>query len=134
MFRKSFVFETYKCEWSIVDNESCNRTRLQIYLRNENEIPLFMEFPFSSTTNKPFSQYLSGIALVAPYFGTVNWNLLEISSQFKYSLRRSASSLKTSACLSLDCGNLTLDHQLVWCQVLVFHRFPPTPLCSFFRN
>ena len=29
---KSFVFVTYKYEWSIVDNE--------IYLRNENEIPL----------------------------------------------------------------------------------------------
>ena len=94
LFGKSFVFETYKYEWSIEDNESCNRKRLQICLRNENEIPLFMEFPFSGTTNKPFSQYLSGIhllvsgtiveeALITRYFGTVNWNLLEVSSQFE---------------------------------------------------
>ena len=54
-----------------------------VYVRNENEIPLFKEFPFSGTTNKPFSQYLSGIhlllsgtlieeALIAHYFATVN--------------------------------------------------------------
>ena len=49
----------------------------------KNEIPFFAEFPYSGTTNKPFSQYLSGIhlllsvtmsqeALFAPYFGTEN--------------------------------------------------------------
>ena len=64
LFGKSFVFETYKYEWSIEDNESCNRKRLQIYLRNENEIPVFREFPFSGTTKKPFSPYLSGIHLL----------------------------------------------------------------------
>ena len=66
-----------------MDNESCNKKRSQIYLHHENEIPLFTEFPFAGTTNKPFSQYLSGIhlmlsgtiseeALIAPYFGIVN--------------------------------------------------------------
>ena len=68
-------------------------------MRNENEIPLFREFPFSGTTNKPFSQYLSEIhlllsgtiteeALIAQYFARVNWNLLEVSSQVDYSLSR----------------------------------------------
>ena len=108
LFGKSFVLWTYKYEWPIVDNESCNRTCSQIkYFRNENEIPLLREFPFSGTTNKPFSQYLSGIhlllsstiwqeALIARYFGIMNWNLLEVSSQFEYSLRRRVDARKVS--------------------------------------
>ena len=82
LFGKSFVFVTYKYEWSIVDNESCSGKGSQIYLRNENEIPLFRELLFPGTTNKPYSEYLSGIhfllsgtiseeALIAPYFGTI---------------------------------------------------------------
>ena len=54
-----------------------------VYVRNGNEIPLFREFPFSGTTNKPFSQYLSGMhlllsgtlteeAFIAHYFASVN--------------------------------------------------------------
>ena len=50
-------------------------------MRNENEIPLFREFPLL-TTNTPLSEYLSCIhlllsgtisekALIAPYFGTI---------------------------------------------------------------
>ena len=38
--------------------------------------------------------------------------------------------LKISASLSLNCGNLTLDHQLVWCQILVFH-FPTNVTLQF---
>ena len=54
LFGKSFVFVTYKYEWPIVDNETCSGKGSQIYLRNENEIPLFREFLFSGTwTNKP---------------------------------------------------------------------------------
>ena len=137
---KSFVFGTYKYEWSIVDNESCNRKRSQICVRNENEIPLFREFPFSGTTNKPFSQNLSGIhllvsgtiseeAIITSYFGPVNWNLLKVSSQFEYLPTRKARA-RNVIFVSLDCGNLTLDHQLVWCQILVFH-FPTDATLQF---
>jgi len=97
LFGKSFVFETYKYEWSIEDNESCNRKRSQIYLRNENEIPLFREFPFSGTTKKPFSQYLSGIhLLLSDIRRSINcaliWHpeLKLVRSKFEYSLRRRA--------------------------------------------
>ena len=123
-----------------MDNESCNRKRSQICVRSENEIPLFREFPFSGTTNKPFSQNLSGIhllvsgtiseeALITSYFGPVNWNLLKVSSQFEYLPTRKARA-RNVIFLSLDCGNLTLDHQLVWCQILVFH-FPTDATLQF---
>ena len=142
LFGKSFVFGTYKYEWSIVDNESCNRKRSQIYVRNENEIPLFREFIFSGTTNKPFSQYLSGIhlllsgtiteeALIAQYFASVNWNLLEVSSQVDYSLRRRVDARNVGFFMS-SLWNWTLINSLnakFWC-----FTFPPTPHCSFFRN
>ena len=63
-----------------MDNESCSQEK--VHLRNENEIPLFREILFSGTTNKPLSEYLSGIyfllsgtisekALIAPFFGTI---------------------------------------------------------------
>ena len=82
LFGKSFVFVTYKYEWSIVDNESCGGKGAQIHLRNENDIPFFREFLFSGTTNKPLSGNLFGMhfllsstipgeALIAPYFGTI---------------------------------------------------------------
>ena len=75
----------------------------------KNEIPLFREFPFSGSTNEPLSECLSGTqylgtiseeALVTRYFRTVNWNLLEVSSQFEYSLRRRADARNVSLFIS----------------------------------
>ena len=61
-----------------MDNESRSGKSSQIYLRNENEIPLFREFSFSGTTNKPLSECLSGIHLLLSgtipeeaFFGTI---------------------------------------------------------------
>ena len=80
----------------------------------KNKIPLFREFPFSGTTNELMRNTfvavgynkLSEEALVTLYFSTV-------TSHFDYSLRQRASSLEKPASLSVDCGNLTRDHQLV---------------------
>ena len=52
LFGKSFVFVTYKYEWSIVDNESWGGKSSQVYLPDENEIPVFREFPFPKATNR----------------------------------------------------------------------------------
>ena len=77
----------------------------------KNEIPLFTEFPFSGTSNEPLSECLRGThlllsgtlseeAFVTPYFNTVNGNLLEVSSQFEYSLRRKADARNVSLFIS----------------------------------
>ena len=106
---KSFVFVTYKYEWSTVDKESCSGKGSQIHLRNENEIPLFREFLFSGTTNKTLSEYLSGIhfllsgtiseeALIVPYFGTIE---TRERFQVNMSIRTDGGlTLETSASLS----------------------------------
>ena len=78
----------------------------------KNEIPLFREFSFSGTSNEPLSECLCGIhfllsgpiseeALITRYRGTI-----ETCEKFQVNL-----SIRSS--LSVDCGNLTLDHQLV---------------------
>ena len=106
-----------------MDNESRCRKGSQIHLRNENEIPLFREFLFSGTTNKPLSEYLSGIhfllsgtiseeALIAPYFDTT-----ETYERFQVnmSIRTDGGlTLETSASLSgLHCGNSIDPHKLI---------------------
>ena len=100
-----------------MDNESCCGKGSQIYLRNENKIPLFREFPFSGTTNKPLLECLSRIhllllgtipeeALITRYFGAI-----ETCGRFQVNLSIRSDeglTLETSASLSLHCGNLTL--------------------------
>ena len=99
-----------------MDNESCRGKSSQIYLCNENEIPLFREFPFL-TTNTPLSECLSGIhlllsgtiseeALITRYFGTI-----ETCERFQVNLSIRSDeglTLETSVSLSLHCGNFTL--------------------------
>ena len=93
-----------------MDNESCYGKRLQVYLRNENEIPLFREFPFSGSANKPLSECLSEIhlmrsgtisegALITRYFGPI-----ETCERFQVNLSIRTDeglTLETSASLSL---------------------------------
>ena len=60
-----------------------------------------------------------------------NWNLLEVSSQFEYSLRRRANA-RNVGFLSLLRGNLIVTNSSdakFWC-----FSFPLTPHCSFFRT
>ena len=45
-------YNRYKCERSIVANESRSGRSSQVYLRNENEIPFFREFPFPKPTSR----------------------------------------------------------------------------------
>ena len=124
-----------------MNNESRSGKSSQIYLGNENEIPLFREFPFSGTTNKPLLECLSGIrlllsgtiseeALITRYFGTI-----ETCERFQVNLSIRSDeglTLETSASLSLHCGNLTLVNSFdakFWCSA-----FPPKPHCNFFRT
>ena len=97
----------------------------------KNEIPLFREFPFFRHNQLVVVSIIRRNINYALFWH--NWNLFEVSSQFEYSLRRRALSLETSACLSLECGNLTLDHQLVWCHILVFH-FPTDATLQFISS
>ena len=80
LFGKSFVFVTYKYEWSIVDNESCSGKGSQIYLRNENEIPLLREFSiFRHNQETALTVFIRNTFLAVrynirrsiPYFGTI---------------------------------------------------------------
>ena len=67
-------------------------------MRNENEIPLFREFPLSGTTNKPFSQYLSGIRLLVS--GTI--------------LEEALSPGQTDSQVVASSGKLNLRRDLRW--------------------
>ena len=62
---------------------------------------------------------ISEEALITRYFGTLYWNLLEVSSQFEFSLRRRTNARNVSFFIS---GLWKFyPHQLVGCQILVFH-------------
>ena len=113
LFGKSFVFITYKYEWSIVDNE--------IYLRNENEVSLGISI-FWHNQQAALRVFIRNTFLavryniwrsikISPLFWHI-WNLWEVSRQFGYSHLTKGLKLETLAFFSLTVERKDLSIRL----------------------